>query len=562
MKKLFFSLFFIIIFAFTAFADYTVDTASVSAVVDRDGNTEVTATYQVTFREEADSLSLPLPDKNAKKISTGSFRSSVKRSDEGTDVVISRAGGFAGTQTFQVTYTVPAAEDTEYDTDPYSIGILSSRWAAPIGSCSFSLVLPGSSTTLESGFKPETEVFSGYYGPLSAAECDLTRTEATVTGTVTDMMAYDSLALNLTLPEGYFYVRQSPLPESHVTILTGIMLLVLCLAVFYWWRTIFQLPEQTSQRLLTPEGLLACQLPQVMSTTGMDVSALILEWANLGYLSLAKSRNGLPVLVRNMDMDSERTDPERQFFARIFAQGDTVFLTPGRYASAAARFRVQTKANLNRMLLDKDGGSLTLVTTLCRLVTGFGCGMMLHALLPQGSGYLILTVIFGIVGFIWAGYLHSFLFRLLTQRYCALTQLWIPVTAVLLLIGGIASGTLADTVIAVCAVALSAVLSSYGPKRSDRGLTALAQARGLKTFYRRGTWQTVRKYHLQDPRFFQLQLPKAMALRCHKSFAKLFQGQKISRPEWLLTAGAEKLTPLSLLKELSPLLRQLREAFR
>lgn len=562
MKKVLFSLFFLILFMFPSMASYTVDSMNVTANVDRDGETEVSALIQVTFQEETKSLTIPLPDADATRIDSDSFRSRVKRTDEGTNVVISRSGGFLGTQTFSLSYTVPATEDTDDEADAYHIGFLSSRWGVEIGACAFSLVLPGPSGQMPENFSLDPEIFSGYYGALSPLDCELSVTDATVSGIVKDMMAYDSLEANLTLPEGYFYVREAAVPEMTITVFTIAMVMVLLLIFLYWWRTIFVFPESSSQRMLMPEGLLACQLPQVLNTVTVDMPALILEWANLGYLSIGKSHSGQPVLVKNLPMGSERSESEQQLFSRIFSGRDAVAATPGRFAAGAAQFRKSSKSDLSRRLLDPNGGSLTLVDMLCRLLCGFGCGYMLANLLPDGGGYIIIAVILGLVGFVYGGHLSAFCYRLLTQKYVPLRQLWIPAVVLLLLVGGLVSGSFPEILVGLLSMVLSGFLKSMGPRRNKRGQDAVYQARGLRKLYRRISWQSIRAFSQKDDRFFQKHLPRALALGCGKAFAKNCLQTTVPRPEWLLTPGPQKSSAKVLLKQLKPLIKQLREAFR
>lgn len=314
--------------------------------------------------------------------------------------------------------------------------------------------------------------------------------------------------------------------------------------------------------MLMPEGLLACQLPQVLNTVTVDMPTLILEWANLGYLSIGKSHSGHPVLIKNLPMGSERGESEQQLFARIFKGREAVAATPGRFASAAAQFRKASKRDLNRRLLDPDGGSLTLVDMLCRILCGFGCGFMFSRLLPDGAAYIVIAVVLGLVGFIYGGHFSTYLYRLLTQKYVPLRQLWVPVVALLLLVGGLVSGSLPEVLIGILAMVLSGFLKSLGPRRNKRGQEAVYQARGLRKLYRRISWQTIRSYSKRDDRFFQKHLPKAVALGCGNAFAKNCLQTTVPRPEWLLTPGPQKSSAKALLKQLRPVLKQLREAFR
>ena len=218
MKKVLFSLFFICLFLFPCLADYTVDQATVNAEVAQNGKTKVTATYQLTFDSQQDQVQIPLPDGDISRVSAETYRYKVDKTDTGVDVVLSK-GTFSGTQSFTISYTVNVSPDSSTDGDVFTLGLLSSRWATPVGACAFQVTLPQPSGTVPADYTITPQVLSGYYGPLSDTETGLTVNGTIVTGTAADRMAYDSLALAVTLPSGYFYVRSTAIPMIHVTYL-------------------------------------------------------------------------------------------------------------------------------------------------------------------------------------------------------------------------------------------------------------------------------------------------------------------------------------------------------
>lgn len=111
MKKVLFFLFFICIFMVPAFADYTVDSIFVSAEVASSGKSQVSMTLQLTFDASTPEVTVPLPEDQVSKVSAGDYRFQLDRTDDGTDVILKNREGFIGTQTFLITYQVPAAAD-------------------------------------------------------------------------------------------------------------------------------------------------------------------------------------------------------------------------------------------------------------------------------------------------------------------------------------------------------------------------------------------------------------------------------------------------------------------
>ena len=95
------------------------------------------------------------------------YRYQVDKTDSGVNVVLS--GSFAGTQTVTVSYTVSDTYTTDSDGEGevYQLGLLSSRWARAVGSCSFQVILPQPSGTMPEDYTLTPAVLSGYYGELA-----------------------------------------------------------------------------------------------------------------------------------------------------------------------------------------------------------------------------------------------------------------------------------------------------------------------------------------------------------------------------------------------------------
>lgn len=560
MKKVAFFLFFICLLIPSVFADYQVDQATVNAEVSANGRTQVTATYQLTFDGAQDQLEVPLPDGTISRVSAETYRYKVNKTDSGVDVVLT--GTFSGTQTVTVSYTVSDTYSSSSDGDVYRLGLLSSRWARNVGACSFQIILPQPSGTMPEGYTLTPAVLSGYYGELANSESGTNLNGTIVTGNVENRMAYDSLTAQITVPSGYFYVRSSAISMIHVTYLAIGMLAVLLLLMIFW-RVRIRTPRQNPQpRLLAPGGLLPCQLPQVLDGATCDIAVLILEWANLGYLTIQRTKKGYVVLTRAISMGSERSKAERRLFQRIFATGYRVAATPGRFAAAGAQFRAASRRSLNRIIFDPKGGNVVLLQIPCRILLAVGIGYLAQQMLPEGGGFIVLAVLAGIVGFFYSIYLHSGIAqRVALKRKSASYRITLLLALVLLALGFL-GGAFLEVFIGLFACSFSAVATSVGPRRSARGQDLLSQARGCRMFYRQVTWQRLQVLTGRYNRFFQSQLPKAAALGVDKAFAKRFERLPVPRPEWLGGRGPASTTAADLQRETAGILKGLRESFR
>ena len=483
-----------------------------------------------------------------------------RKTDSGVDVVLT--GTFSGTQTVTVSYTVSDTYSTTSDGEVYQLGLLSSRWARNVGACSFQIILPQPSGTMPEDYTLTPVVLSGYYGALADSESGVSLNGTIVTGSVENRMAYDSLTAQVTVPTGYFYVRSSAISMIHVTYLAIGMLAVLLLLMIFW-RVRIRTPRQNPQsRLLAPGGLLPCQLPQVLDGATCDIAAMILEWANLGYLTIQRTKKGYVVLTRAIPMGSERSKAERKLFQRIFATGYRVAATPGRFAAAGAQFRAASRRSLNRIIFDPKGGNVVLLQIPCRILLAVGIGYLAQQMLPEGGGFVVLAVLAGIVGFFYSIYLHSGIARRVALKRTSAGYRITLLLAMVLLVLGFLGGAFLEVFIGLFACCFSAVATSVGPRRSVRGQDLLSQARGCRMFYRQVTWQRLQVLTGRYNRFFQSQLPKAAALGVDKAFAKRFERLPVPRPEWLGGRGPTSTTAADLQRETAGILKGLRESFR
>ena len=556
MKKFFFSLFFIGLFLVPALADYQVDSVSVNADVAETGKTQVTMTMQLTFTTSTEEVTVPLAEREVSRVSVADCRFKTVSSDQGVDVVLKNRKGFLGTQTFLITYTVPAQEDASSEADRYELSFLSSRWARQVGACTFQVALQKLPEE-----PPRVQVLSGYYGELSEQETGLSVTETVFSGAVSARMAYDSLTISMELPEGYFQTRSSRVKGISITWVFVVMAAVLGLLVLYWRLKLRSGRVTGEPRLLLPEGVLPCQLPMVLDGVTCDVAATILQWANLGYLTIALNRRGTLVLTKTMEMGSERSRMEQRLFGRIFGNKLRVAAVPGRFRHAGEQFEQAARRAMSREFFDKTGGNLFLLQVPCQLLLAVAVGYLLAQMLPEGGGFLVLAVLVGLFSLIYGLYLHKALVSLFSRRGITPVYGALLLGPPLLLVLGLLFGALPECLVGVAACVFSGAVSARGPRRNRRGLDAMAQARGCRTFYRQVSWTRLQILHGENRRFFQSQLPSTVALGVDKRFAKRFERLPIPVPEWLSISGSTVMSAAALQQQLAPIIRQLRSAF-
>jgi hypothetical protein len=259
-------------------------------------------------------------------------------------------------------------------------------------------------------------------------------------------------------------------------------------------------------------------------------------------------------------MGSERSRAEQRLYASIFGKRRQVVATPGRFSQAAARFRAASQRSMNRVAFDRKGGNVVFVQLPCRLLLAVGVGYMSYQLLPEGGGYMVLAVLFGLMGLFYSIYLHDALSRWAALKQKSLWTGFLLLFGVGLLILSLLGGALLETVVGLFACWFSGIATAPGPRRSQRGQDLMAQAKGCRMFYRQVTWQRLQVLLGNNERFFQEQLPRAVALGVDRKFAKRFESQLVPVPEWLSGTKGSSASAKSVQRKLAAVLKCLRQA--
>lgn len=198
---------------------------------------------------------------------------------------------------------------------------------------------------------------------------------------------------------------------------------------------------------------------------------MVLQWANLGYLTISLNRRGTLVLTKTMEMGSERCAMERRLFGRIFGNKLRVAVVPGRFRHAGEQFAAAVRRVLAREIFDKKGGSLFLLQAPCQLLLAVAIGYLAGQMLPEGGGFAVLAVLIGMVSLLYGLYVHKALTALFARRGMTPIYLGLLVPLPLILVLGLLFGALLETLVGVTACVFSGAVSARGPRRNQRDWT-------------------------------------------------------------------------------------------
>jgi hypothetical protein len=186
------------------------------------------------------------------------------------------------------------------------------------------------SVTLPGAFENRPSFSSGYH--QTSIERDLTYSisGATVTGTFQKRLKdRETFEMTMLVSESMF-----PQPIVEVNSSTfGPYAIMVCagLAVLYWLLFMFVLPVFRRYTPDPPDGRSAGEMRCLLALQGVDLSLMVLSWAELGYVILQDGRR--VILHKAMEMGNERSEAEQFYFRKLFAKGDTVDTTSLFYAN-------------------------------------------------------------------------------------------------------------------------------------------------------------------------------------------------------------------------------------
>ena len=321
-----------------------------STTVTADGTCEVTLTLQLKLDEAPAQLLFPLPAA-ARNITLngGPARTSVSGSVR--SINLNGSVHAAGVYTFSIHYDLPDAV-TLNDSQQLVLTLqLLSGFAYPIENMHFTVNLPGPA-------ERRPQFVSTYHQESADTIIDYTVDGSVISGSFnTALKDHESLTMTLIVPE-----EQFPQPISKKWSLSAddiAMYAFIGIAFLYWLLTLRALPPRKIRRTQAPEGLTAGQLGCALTCRGVDFTALVISWAQMGYLLIQMDDNNRVLLHKRMDMGNERSDFEVRAFRTLFGKRRTADAT-GYHFARLSRKLAGVVPNVRSFYLPGSGNRIIL----------------------------------------------------------------------------------------------------------------------------------------------------------------------------------------------------------
>lgn len=491
----------------------------VRVTVSKDGVAKVIQQIDMGFIGVVDKIRFSVPE-NASDARVEGYDADSDEKAGLQYLTVSTKHGFTGNQSFRVVYTLTGMITAAEGSQKFEFPLLTMQ-DYRVGLLTYGVEFPEPVTT-------RPRYHSTYYTNI-AEQFMTVRTEGNwVVGMMNQIMRdNDSLTMTLTVPNGFFSgdFTESSLP----TVLTVITLILLALALLYWFRFLRNAPMKIRTRTLPPDGVNPGDLPFLIAGGDTDFNMLVSHWAVLGYLSIFVTKSGHVLLRRRMDMGNERRVPEQKLFALLFADGNVCDGASIRYKRVGEKAMQVVRSYWSKRLYERGSGSPLVAKALCWLSCALAAMAAMDGIAP-GGGYgffMFLALVAGaamgmMIGSAWGEYYLSHWLQAGVGGGCV----------VLMLIIGLAGGGMSAVFPAVLVTLLLGRQTCHGGLRRPYGDEVIEQTMGFRKFVLHASEHHVLQMQVRDPQYFYKLLPYAEAMGQGKRFTALFHDCKLEHCQW------------------------------
>ena len=515
-----------------------------TTVVYTDGSADVVLIVNMTLSEAQKDLSFPLP-RDAEDVRLNGQPAGTAASPDNDGVVLVDLGRVCaepGAYELEFRYTLPAlirygesqeenGEDAQKEERPLLLEIpLLSGFDYPVDSLDFSVTLP-------EGVEASPIFESGYL--LQSIESDLEYTveNGIITGAVTKSMKdKETLRLSMTVEAEDFpelvIVEDGENTHLYYMAAAGIA------ALLFWLLVMPSLPVIPWRTTAVPAGIHAGEVASRLTMEGADLTMMVFQWAQLGYIRISPDKRERVWLHKRMDMGNERTPFEVHTFRQLFGRNRMVEGTGSRYA----RLSHQVSATLDSAGQITAGGVgarpvfrgiAVLASTLCGAAMGQNTGL-------EGYWLMAVMLVMAMAGSIMGWKIQSGAACLHLRRRDALPGAIL--CAIVWIIAAALCGRTAAGLISVGIQVLAGVFAAWSGKRTRSGYQMACQLLGLRHYLAGMRRQQVKEELERNPDYFFEMAPYALAFGVEMGFAKRFGGRIMPQCGYLDAGRSEKRT--------------------
>lgn len=479
-----------------------------TTTVSSNGSCDITLVFTMMHDGSAGKLRYPLPA-DAYNITVNGSAARTSQEFLTRWVDLSKIVPAGGTGTVTMHYTLPDRVVHSEDGLMLTIPLLSG-FSYAIDKLQFSVTLPGAA-------EGDISFSSTYYPESAEALMDYTVQDGVITGRVIQPLKdHETLSVSIPVSEALF--PQTIGKRWSLSNEDLIMYALTLAALLYWLIFLRCAPPQRLRRTQPIDGMTAGELGCCLTGQGVDFTAMVLSWAQMGYLTIHIDRSRRVLLQKRMSMGNERSELEVRCFKTLFG-GRRIVDGGGEYFARLGR-RISRTVHGARHYFRKGTGNPNIFRALCAGI-GLFAGISLAAAFASDTVWrVILSILLGAAGGAAAWMIQESArclhlrkkYHLLIAAACALV--WFILSRI--------AGEAGVAVFMICTQFLAGIAGAYGGRRTEEGRQAMAEVLGLRRYLKTVSPAELRSILQRDPDYFFTLAPYALAFGVDRTFAHKF----------------------------------------
>lgn len=458
--------------------------------------------------------------------------------DSGVQIQLGDADYYADEyETYKVSYEVHT-QDLELEGKQMLYwNLISTDWNSTIHSSSFTIEMP----------KEFDSSLLKFYTDGTEADTALKYTVFgnTISGSLsTDIVNGRGITILLELPEGYFDYSVSSTGAYVIGSVSAVLAIIVILLFMKFGRDDRVI---NTVEFKAPSELTSAGVGYIIDGTvdNRDVTSLILDWANKGYLNIHDEESEL-TMEKVKDLPSDAHPYEHKLFDAIFSKGDTrtsSSMSEDMYEpfmTAKSMVSVYYSKKPHRVYSSGSQGFQILAVALA----GIPAAMMsayCDYMYNFSEGEAVAMFILPMVLLIASGALLSYVQKSWNGSNISSRIVSLIIAAVLTFIAYAAAVYLAlqseamplwmIVLVLICSSVIL-VLGMFMESRTPFGISMLGKVRGLREFILTAEKDRLDMLVKEDPYIFYHILPYAYAFNLTKIWQEHFKNMEIPRPDW------------------------------
>lgn len=513
----------IFLFAVPVHAANAAASIEASAIVTPNSACEVTIDLEIRLDEPVRGLKYPL-GAFIRSATLNGTEAPMSQTNGISAVDLSHLDGKTGLYSCTIRYSVNSVVTTD-DKGRQTVKVpLLNGFPYPVEQMSFSVTLP-------TGFNTVPAFFSGYHGQDIERQMSASIEGTVISGTlVQPLKDSETLYMTLTAPEGMFPASQNF--RGSLSFDAAAMGITAAAALVWWVLFLFCLPRRIPRRATAPEGICAGQMVSYLIHKTADLPLMVLQWAQLGYMTIRLDRGGRVYLSKKMDMGNERSYFEQRCFRELFGRKDTMEGTGDRFQRTWDRTTAMSRKATNGYRFPVLFPSLMfrLISCLMGLFAGIAMG---DSISTNHTWRIFIMALLGVLCALLCWFVQDGMGCLHFRSKAALKLS--AVSSALLIIAGLLCGCLGYALGAVGFNLLAGLMAFYGGRHSDNGIRLCAEILGLRRYLRRERREELRRIQSANRNYYFELAPYALAFGLDKVFADKFGVDRLPGCTWLVT---------------------------